>query len=264
VSPASSGGSVDKDPILLEILRRTLMEIPGTLTAINRLFKMNLRFGYDCADGSNSTYCMLLGISLPNSVVIAAHLFRRSLEYLARSLMDFDDIDNARNGLLLFAPIEKAYDNFDISFIWSNESSSFKIKVFNSAMLQRLLIEDLTFEQLNALGVNLALTQQNRNAGQAVRPTYAPGTQFDIYTTYGEIEAQGAELLFRNNLRPFRRCLNFQAKLARQRAISRGWVMPSYDFPDFASENYAGPNILTRYFLSMETRAGADDGRDVE
>lgn len=174
VSPASSGGSVDTDPILLEILRRTLMEIPGTLTARNRLFKMNLIFGYDCADGSNSTYCMLLGISLPNSVVIAAHLFRRSLDYLARSLMDFDDIDNARNGLLLFAPIEKAYDNFDISFIWSSESSSFKIKVFNSAMLQRLLIDDLTFEQLDALGVNLALTQQNRNAGQAVRPTYAP------------------------------------------------------------------------------------------
>jgi hypothetical protein len=178
--------------------------------------------------------------------------------------MGFDDIDDAKNGLLLFAPIEKAYDNFDISFIWSNETSSFKLKVFNSAMLQSLLIEDLSVDQLKALGVDLALARQKLSSGQAVRPTYAPGTQFDIYTTYGELEAQGAELKFRNTNRPFRRCLNFQAKLARHRAITKGWVMPSYDFPDFASENYEGPNLVTRYFQSMETQAGADNIRDDE
>jgi hypothetical protein len=61
---------------------------------------------------------MLLDTGLPKSIVIASHLFRRANEHIAKELMNIDNIDDEKNGLLLFKPIESAFDHFDLSFIY--------------------------------------------------------------------------------------------------------------------------------------------------
>jgi hypothetical protein len=58
-------------------------------------------------------------------------LFRRANEHIAKELMNIDNIDDEKNGLLLFKPIESAFDHFDISFIYEplkiSSSPSFSI-----------------------------------------------------------------------------------------------------------------------------------------
>jgi hypothetical protein len=50
--------------------------------------------------------CMLLDVLLPySSSVIAAHLLKREWDYLSRELADVEDVDDVRNGLLLYKPL---------------------------------------------------------------------------------------------------------------------------------------------------------------
>ena len=53
--------------------------------------------------------------------------------------------------------------------------------------------------------------------------------------TFGELD--GRRIEFGDSLsRPFKRCLNLQARLARNSALNRGWINQEYDFKDFWSE----------------------------
>ncbi|KAK1946905.1 hypothetical protein P3T76_000915 [Phytophthora citrophthora] len=58
---------------------------------------------------------------------------------------------------------------------------------------------------------------------------------FDMNTTFGDMD--GSALVFAGIERPFYRCLNLQARLARIVALKKGQSDASYDFPDFWSEN---------------------------
>jgi hypothetical protein len=62
------------------------------------------------SDTHGKLRCMLLNELLPYSSVIAAHLLKREWDYLSRELADVDDVDNVRNGLLLYKPLEWAFD----------------------------------------------------------------------------------------------------------------------------------------------------------
>lgn len=75
---------------------------------------------------------MLLDCYLPSAVVTAAHLFRRSNQYMAEYLLGIEDIDDVRNGLLLFKPLEKAFDKFQIGFVYNNSDDTFRMKIFNN------------------------------------------------------------------------------------------------------------------------------------
>jgi hypothetical protein len=53
---------------------------------------------------------------LPKPLVIASHIWKRAWHMVCRKYMEFDVNDN-RNGLLLFKPFEWAFDNSKICFI---------------------------------------------------------------------------------------------------------------------------------------------------
>ncbi|KAI9334146.1 hypothetical protein BDR26DRAFT_867415 [Obelidium mucronatum] len=54
---------------------------------------------------------MLSGILLPSTHVIAGHLFKWSWKDSCFDRLGFRNIDDRRNGLLLFKPFKYAFDN---------------------------------------------------------------------------------------------------------------------------------------------------------
>lgn len=79
------------------------------------------------------------------SWVIASHLFRRKNEFLYDNLMGFGDIDDVRNNLMLFKPLEHAFDHLQISFIYNKGSNEFCLKVSDQSLRRQRL-----FGKLNA------------------------------------------------------------------------------------------------------------------
>jgi hypothetical protein len=222
------------------LLRHTLLDAPTSLTTRNQDFKTDLKAFYDCSMG-NQTRCMLLDTGLPSSVVIGSHLFRRSNEHIASKLMQITDIDDVRNGLLLFKPLEKAFDHFIISFIYDSPSDEFRLKVVNRNYRNAFLVDELTEKERNTLvGANVTLQWRTSST-----PIYAINTNFNILTTYGDLDGQ--PLVFKNINRPFKRCLNLQARLARMKALEEK-LADEYDFEDFWSEGLSIAEKLERCF----------------
>ena len=79
-------------------------------------------------------------------------------------------------------------------------------------------------------------------------PVYFPNTLFDIRTTFNELDG---EVLHISNLTfPYKRCLNFHARMARIEGIKQKWFKPEeFDFEDFWSE---GMNLKEKIDLLMD------------
>ncbi|TDH64713.1 hypothetical protein CCR75_009760 [Bremia lactucae] len=73
---------------------------------------------------------MLLDVAFPKSLVTAPHLFRRSNEDVADEFLKISDIDDVKNGIVLFKPLKYAFDHFHISFVRDN-TGDFCLKLFD-------------------------------------------------------------------------------------------------------------------------------------
>ncbi|KAF0729066.1 hypothetical protein Ae201684_013203 [Aphanomyces euteiches] len=188
-------------------------------------FKANLCLYYDCHRRKKTWIrCILLDISFPASLVTAAHLFRRSNEYLAFPMMQISDIDDERNGLLLSKPLKVAFDHFQISFIYNHSNDCFYLKLFDQSIRNTRLVDAMR----NAKQKQVLMNAVSR----AKRPC-----KFDMKTTFGHLD--GKALKFRSPGRPFKRCLNLQARLAYAKALKKQDIDPSYNFDDFWSEGFS-------------------------
>ncbi|CAK4639843.1 unnamed protein product, partial [Aphanomyces euteiches] len=66
-------------------------------------------------------------------------------------------------------------------------------------------------------------------------------------TTFGQLEGRAHR--FRTVARPYKRCLNLQARLARKQAIEKQWIKPEEDdFEDFWSEGMSLAEKIEFYF----------------
>ncbi|EGZ19152.1 hypothetical protein PHYSODRAFT_297806 [Phytophthora sojae] len=173
----------------------------STQTKRSSAFKKGLKRMHGCAGEEGQSRCMLLNMMLPSELVIAAHLFPRKNEAHVQQALGFEGIDNLKNGLLLFGPLEKALDKRQVSIIYDRNSKEFHLKLFDHHLLQQRLFDHLTESQ------------------QWVLVDGAQG--YDIETTFRAID--GRKLHFGTDKRPFKRCLNLQARLARKKAIREGW-----------------------------------------
>ena len=206
---------------------------------------------YDCElKKAGMLRCMLLDMGFPSSVIIASHLFRRANQHIASDLLGIDDIDCDKNGLLLFSPIEKAYDDFNLGFV-KNKDGQLVCKIFNRNILTDLLYDNLTLKEKNELINSHLLPSDWRNGTE---PIYATGTEFNLRTTYKELD--GRPLALKNLNRPYHRCLCFQARLALSKAREKNWIDASYDFDDFLSEGMSAKEkvewALSRAFSAVE------------
>ena len=84
---------------------------------------------------------MVLDKPFPKALVTVAHLSCRSYQYLAFPLMQIQDIDNPKNGMLMFKPLEYAFDRFQISFIAEEDHTSFRLKSFDQSIENTQLID---------------------------------------------------------------------------------------------------------------------------
>ena len=82
-----------------------------------RVFKKSLQEFYNNPLVKNCLKCMITGLSFPSSSVIAAHLLPKRLGYICNELLSLTDINDARNGLLIFRPFEWAFDTGKLSIV---------------------------------------------------------------------------------------------------------------------------------------------------
>ncbi|TDH70094.1 hypothetical protein CCR75_009541 [Bremia lactucae] len=248
-----------------------LMMAPTTRTTRNEYFKHKLCKFYKSYQRSDTwVRCMVLDVAFPKSFVVASHLFRRSNEYVAGTFLKISDIDDARNGIVLFKPLKYAFDHFHISFLRDN-TGAFRLKLFDPTIRNTRLIDmvinksrnrkDPVHAKLRELYETIALMNEpcefdvnirnkrltdkfienNRNRKvldeaqvtelhESMSLTQEP-CKFNVDTTFGDVD--GSALAFIGVERPFNRCLNLQARVARVLALKNGWVEETYDFPDF-------------------------------
>ncbi|KAI9090502.1 hypothetical protein DFS34DRAFT_636848 [Phlyctochytrium arcticum] len=174
--------------------------------------------------------CSLSGITLPSNHIIAGHLFKHAWENF-KWIVDLEDINDVRNGLLLYKPIERAFDNGFICFIYEN-----------GTFTCRLLCKQWKLKTLDSY-----------------HPELQPGTQLTAPMTFGDID--GKPLLL-GLIQPFKRCLWFQASQARKKALRKGWIKEDeLEIPDFGSE---GDYVETvKSYLDGVMAAGVS-GREVD
>jgi HNH endonuclease len=209
--------------ITMLVLPNVLANAPTTQSDRKADFKKDLCDHYNChtKNGKHDwVRCMVLDTYFPSKLVTAAHLFRRSTEYLASMVMKIDDIDDMKNGMLLFKPLEKAFDHFQISFLSTGAGmGSFHLKLFDNQLQNTKLVDFLTKNQKALL--NSAVSKW--------------GCKYRMDTTFEQVD--GYPIAFKNLHRPYNRCLNLQARIANFKASKEGRTDSSFKFDDFWSEN---------------------------
>jgi HNH endonuclease len=109
----------------------------ATSSASQSKFKRDVRSFYSShADSSGRLKCMILGEFIDSSQVIAGHIFRKSNKEDIYDLLGIEesDINNPRNGLLLFKCIKWELDHWCICFLYDSTSDKFFVKVLNPSL----------------------------------------------------------------------------------------------------------------------------------
>jgi len=85
--------------------------------------------------------CMLLDVYLPD--VKAAHLFKFEWEDIMEDIVGIShgQVDSAKNGLLLYKPLEWAYDNSILAFIYESTSKRYKVFLVDKSYSTKLLVD---------------------------------------------------------------------------------------------------------------------------
>ena len=172
---------------------------------------------YNASQGcrKGERWCLVLGQKLHN--VICAHLFKHEWHEDV-ALLGFEDIDDPRNGLPMFKPIEWAFDSSRLCFYLPENSEELTVK---------LLDKNIATVRLCDKGAELC-----KNGWFRRHPPSLSKMTFQ--------HLDGQRLQFDPGVplnRPFRRVLCLHAKAARRRAIRKMWLRDGeWDFPDFSTE----------------------------
>ncbi len=166
-------------------------------------FKNTLITNYQRSSTLGDTHlkCMILDVDIPRSKVIASHIWKFCTdgEGLEEFGLESTALGNFRNGLLLCESIEKAFDSKRVCFL-----------------VDRIHPEDITFKVLDP------------NLSYSVVSTDSPTNPQE---TFQDID--GRLLRHPQGVLPFRRILNFHAKVSFQKAIRKGWIANDVSFDDF-------------------------------
>ncbi|DBA83793.1 TPA: hypothetical protein ACH3X1_006320 [Trebouxia sp. C0004] len=149
---------------------------------------------------------MLTSEALPSKTVIATHLYKSSWAVFVELAFGFSGV---RNGLLLWKPIEHAFDTAQLCFTYDTQTNSFVAQVLNSALLT---------EKLSSYG------QRVRGASWA-----APSSARAMTLTFADIDKAALSFPSGCEVRPYKRVLCYQAHLARREAAKQGWIQITFD-----------------------------------
>ena len=161
--------------------------------------------------------CMLLNRLLPYAYVIGAHLLKREWGDMSKELADVDDVEDPRNGLLLYKPLEWAFDTSRLAFTWDEATSRFVAHLLDGHLANVKLVE---------------------KAKELLKDRYRRSEDADELGEMCFSDVDGLPLVLPVGFLPFRRCLCLHANLAREEALRNAWLSPgSFEFQDFWSSD---------------------------
>jgi hypothetical protein len=169
---------------------------------------------------------MVLGLELPKSNVIGAHIFKHAWAAHSESVLAFDDINDPRNGLFMYKPLEWAFDTSRMVILWDAAAGAFVARILDRSICDGLLDE---------------------KAKDLLSDRYRPAVNIGAMR-FGDVD--GRQLALPPGFSPFRRCIMFHALCARRRAETEGWIQPgSLVFEDFWSDAAESKAAAIRLWL---------------
>ncbi|KAF8517698.1 hypothetical protein BU17DRAFT_91533 [Hysterangium stoloniferum] len=171
--------------------------------------------------------CSLTGVTISSKAIVAAHLWKyetgETLEYFG-----FHDIDNPRNGLLLYKPIEEAYDRHLLCF-YQDTNRNLRCRVLSNS-LRTTTLNEFFNQQKKRIPHTTAIEPS------AVQQTFTI-LQKAGFSTFGDLEQPSVYLRFPQAKEPFKHVLNLHAIRAYRYALQREDIsIGDFNLDDFYSE----------------------------
>eukprot|EP00128_Syssomonas_multiformis_P018004 Colp12_sorted_trinity150504_noHs@2791 len=153
--------------------------------------------------------CFLLNHYFTASQTACSHIFKKEWESNC-ALVGLQSINQGDNLLLLYKPIEWAFDDSRLCFAYDAKGDTFTARLLDPSISNLRL----STKASQLLGKNYKCDQAMANM------------------TFGQLD--GMSLVFCNQNRPLKRLLCFHATMACHRAVENGWVAESsLDKPEF-------------------------------
>ena len=205
------------------------------------------------ADGENRLRCPVLMLDLPASTLACAHLVPRCMvRSFGAALQKMwgelgVDMDETRNVLLLFKCIEEAYDDYLLSFVWTDQLDE------GGRTLYRLHVWDPAL-----LLLPITTNVRNRDRSRFSPPPQDGGQAWQAASqmTFGHLHGQHRALAAIGGHAPYGRALCLQATLARCNARARSWpdlalpaVVSFYYNAEWSSKIYRISGVKFHKFL---------------
>lgn len=161
-------------------------------------FKDSLKeaYGFSPSDKKGNLWDMATGEYLRHGCVIAAHIFQYRWRKFLPILSSFKDINDVQNGLLLYKPVEWAFDRAKI-FIEVNDT------------------DKMTFRLLDQSLRNIKLTDKASELRKEAKfERSLVGNEVTLLKTFGDLDGQEVRFPPNSEKRPSRRLLALHAYAA--------------------------------------------------
>ena len=202
--------TVDGDALSYSTGKVTVKRDPKFVKAVY------LAYGYSKNQLKNNKklWCPVLGATVPKGAMAVGHIFKHEFHRSVRAVMGFADIDDLRNGMPMFKPIEVAFDSRKLCILYEADDERFVTHVLDPNLMS------VTFGQR----VQELFSEQQNLGEDTAQQTFA--------------SIHGKEIQFKNDFRPYKRTLYYHAMQSRKLAIAKGWISEGWTFEDFSSEGY--------------------------
>ena len=174
--------------------------------------------------------CMISGISLPSKVINAVHLFKSCWASYSEERLDFSDINDPRNGLLMFKPFEYAFDNSHICFQYDSTTGLFKLKILYSELKNMTIKEYVQrqdeIDKRTLLKSKDDLLNEMKVQGMDIvcATTVVDNLLEILHKPFSDFEGNYVLSGLDSKTKCFGRCLSFQASMAQHMALKKGWI----------------------------------------
>lgn len=168
-------------------------------------FKNSLIVYYECGSPLMKTIkCMVMNKYFERSMVRAAHIWKASTRGVGLSKFQLDEsnVNNERNGLLLYESIERAFDSKQVCLLYDPFAGVLRLKVLCSDLNNSFVVAD---EQLRE--------------------------KFHETRKFADID--NAILMLPTGIYPYRRLLNWHGRCSYRTAKLRNWIGLDENLEDF-------------------------------
>ena len=136
-------------------------------------------------------------------------------------MLDFDDINHERNGLLLFLPIEHAFDRSHITFVFDSQLNQFVLKLLKPG-LSELSFRDYIKAERNVDTRWLFKESYSENWKANKKAVHNLIALLD--QKFKDYEGHPFAFHFSPVIKCYARCLAFQQPMAMLFAEENGWI----------------------------------------